>query len=82
MCKPRMKSSVVGEMLLQGPPGETEGPPVSGRQDVVRKGLSLCPSGGQWPETEHKTDGFRGREHRGAIVQSKCLDLGGPALGS
>lgn len=71
-----------GTMLLQGPRGETEGPPLSGRQDVVRTGVSLCPSGGQWPETEHKADGCRARGCRGAVVQTECLDSGDPALGS
>jgi hypothetical protein len=48
--------------------GETDAPPVSGRQDVVRTAASLCPSGGQWPETEHKADGIRARGKAG--VQS------------
>lgn len=77
-----MSSSVVGDKAPKGPRGGTEGPPASRWQDEVRTAASLCPSGGQWPETEHKVDGIRTKGSQGAVVQVQWPDSGDPALGS
>jgi hypothetical protein len=55
-------------MFLQGPGVKRTRLREVAVKNVVRTDASLCPSGGQWPTTEHNADGIRARGKAG--VQS------------